>query len=269
MLRFIFMSMLLAAVLTGHAEGLRIVSLAASITQNLYFIGANEELVGCTRFCLTNPEDKIPVVADAVNVNLEKIVALQPDLVVAGGLTSPKTLEALERMGIQSIRLNQPKDFEEICGQCLKLGEISGHSAEAKAIVAQACEQLAAAKRNIDPSHQPKVFMEIGRNPLFAAVPGSFMNDYIVQAGGKNIAAGLKSGSTSREFVLLNNPDVIFVVGMGIVGEEEIEAWKKIRSLAAVRDGKVFPLDQYICSPTPLTFVETVEEIIRLMKNKE
>ena len=245
--------MLLAAVLTGHAEGLRIVSLAASITQNLY--------------------------------------ALQPDLVVAGGLTSPKTLEALERMGIQSIRLNQPKDFEEICGQCLKLGEISGHSAEAKAIVAQAREQLAAAKRNIDPSHQPKVFMEIGRNPLFAAVPGSFMNDYIVQAGGKNIAAGLKSGSTSREFVLLtggkniaaglksgstsrefvllNNPDVIFVVGMGIVGEEEIEAWKKIRSLAAVRDGKVFPLDQYICSPTPLTFVETVEEIIRLMKNKE
>ena len=119
------MSMLLAAVLTGHAEGLRIVSLAASITQNLYLIGANEELVGCTRFCLTNPEDKIPVVADAVNVNLEKIVALQPDLVVAGGLTSPKTLEALERMGIQSIRLNQPKDFEEICGQCLKLGEIS------------------------------------------------------------------------------------------------------------------------------------------------
>ena len=241
MLRFIFMSMLLAAVLTGHAEGLRIVSLAASITQNLYLIGANEELVGCTRFCLTNPEDKIPVVADAVNVNLEKIVALQPDLVVAGGLTSPKTLEALERMGIQSIRLNQPKDFEEICGQCLKLGEISGHSAEAKAIVAQAREQLAAAKRNIDPSHQPKVFMEIGRNPLFAAVPGSFMNDYIVQAGGKNIAAG----------------------------QEEIEAWKKIRSLAAVRDGKVFPLDQYICSPTPLTFVETVEEIIRLMKNKE
>lgn len=263
------MSMLLAAVLTGHAEGLRIVSLAASITQNLYLIGANAELVGCTRFCLTNPEDKIPVVADAVNVNLEKIVALQPDLVVAGGLTSPKTLEALERMGIQSIRLNQPKDFEEICGQCLKLGEISGHSAEAKAIVAQAREQLAAAKRNIDPSHQPKVFMEIGRNPLFAAVPGSFMNDYIVQAGGKNIAAGLKSGSTSREFVLLNNPDVIFVVGMGIVGEEEIEAWKRIRSLAAVRDGKVFPLDQYICSPTPLTFVETVEEIIRLMKNKE
>ena len=69
----------------------------------------------------------------------------------------------------------------------------------------------------------------------------------------------------SKEFVLLQNPDIIFIVGMGIVGENEISKWQEINSLNAVKNDKLFPLDDYICSPTPITFVETVEELIKLL----
>ncbi len=261
-MKYVMFLLLSAAVCIGHAADLRIVSLAASITQNLYLIGANHEIVGCTRFCITQPEDDIAVVADAVNVNLEKIVALKPDVVVAGGLTSPKILDSLNRMGIKTTSLPQPQNFEEICRQCLTLGEISGQTEEAEAVVNRAKARMTEVQKRIDRTKAPSVFMEIGRNPLYAAIPGSFMHDYIVQAGGRNIAEKLDNASTSKEFVLLQNPDVIFVVGMGIVGEEEIQTWKAIRSLNATRKGKVFPLDQYICSPTPETFVETVDTII-------
>lgn len=220
-------------------------------------------MVGCTRFCITDPEDEIPVVADAVNVNLEKIVSLQPDIVLAAGLTSPKILESLERMGIKTRRFPQPKDFEEICQQCLALGEISGNKEKADSVVARSKESLLRVQQRIDKTlASPKVFMEIGRGPLYAAIPGSFLHDYLVQSGGQNIAEELSNPITSKEFVLLRNPDVLFVVGMGIVGEEEIESWKSISSLNAARDNRVIPLDEYICSPTPETFVETVAVII-------
>ena len=57
----------------------------------------------------------------------------------------------------------------------------------------------------------------------------------------------------------------LFIVGMGIVGEEESENWKKIKSLKAVKNNKVFLLDSYVCSPTPMTFVDTVKKMMELM----
>ena len=269
MQKFILLFILLITAITGYSQKhKRIVSLAASITQNLYLLGANEDIVGCTRFCITEPTDSIPVVADAVSVNMEKIVALQPDIVLASGLTPPKVLEGFERMGIKTKRLNQPKNFEEICQQFITLGEISGKADKAEATVKECKARLENLKKGINFNNPPKVFMEIGCDPLFSALPGSFMHDYIQQTGGVNIAQDLDNAMVSKEFVLLQNPDIIFVVGMGIVGENEITKWKEIKSLNAVKNNKIFPLDQYICSPTPVTFVETVEELIQLMKQE-
>ena len=130
----------------------------------------------------------------------------------------------------------------------------------------QECKtRLEEAKKNIPSDRYPKVFMEIGCDPLYTALPGSFMHDYIQQTGGINIAKDLDNAMISKEFVLLQNPDIIFIVGMGIVGENEISKWKEINSLNAVKNDKLFPLDDYICSPTPITFVETVEELIKLL----
>ena len=243
----------------------RIVSLATSITQNLYLLEANQYMVGCTQFCVTRPEDSLVVVADAVHAYVEKIVALQPDIVLASGLTEPKVLETLERMGIKTKRLMPPRSFEEICQQFVELGKLAGKQDIAQSIVDQSKESLQALKKEVLGKPVLRVFMEIGCNPLFTVLPNSFMQDYIQLAGGINIAQELDKEVVSKEFVFLQDPDVIFVVGMGIVGEEELANWKKMKNLKATRNNKIFSLDSYICSPTPITFVETVKKIIELM----
>lgn len=264
MQKFILFFLLLVTITSGYAQkNKRIVSLAASITQNLYLLEANEQIVGCTRFCITDPADSIPVVADAVSVNMEKIAALQPDIVLTGGLTPPKVLQGLERLGIKTQRLDQPKDFEEICRQFIILGEISGKKAKAESTVQECKARLANVKKSIKADKPLKIFMEIGCNPLYTALPGSFMHDYIRQTGGMNIAQELNNATISKEYVLLQNPDAIFVVGMGNVGKDEVDKWKEIKSLNAVKNNKIFLFDDYICSPTPVTFVETVEDICK------
>lgn len=257
--------LLLTVTLFVHAENRRIVSLAASVTRNLYAIEAGDEIVGCTRFCVTDAKDSIPVVADAINVNMEKIVSLHPDIVIASGLTPPKVLEGLNRMGIRTERLKEPADFNEICSQCLLLGQLSGREENARKVVERSKARLEAIQARTQAEKAWKVFMEIGCDPLFSALPGSFMHDYIVRSGGKNIAEGLDNAMVSKEYVLLQNPDVILVVGMGIVGEDEIGKWKAVKSLSAAKKGKIYPLDQDICSPTPATFVDTVEKIVFLL----
>ena len=260
----LWLGICLACVIQAQ-EVKRIVSLAPFITQNLYLLEANKQIVGCTRFCMTRSEDRIEVVADALNAYVEKIVALQPDIVLAGGLTEPKVLDALERMGVKTKRLTSPRNFKEVCNQFLELGELSGKQERAQCIVKQSQEALEALVKGRAGKPALKVFMEIGCNPLFTVLSDSFMQDYIELAGGVNVAKQLDKAVVSKEFVLLQDPDVIFIVGMGIVGEEESENWKKIKSLRAVKNNKVFLLDSYVCSPTPMTFVDTVKKMMELM----
>lgn len=256
---------LLISVSTFAQANKRIVSLAASITRNLTELGAQKEIVGCTKYCQTDPANSIPVVADAINVNLEKITLLKPDIVIAGGLTTPRTIEALKKMGIQTLQLQQPKNFEELCNQFTLLGKISGKEQEANRIITS-CKQRLTAIRNNLPSKSPKVFMEIGNNPLFAALPGTFMHDYIVQAGGNNIATTLSNGSVSKEFVILQDPDIILITAMGIAGDTEKRNWQKLNFLRAVKNDKIYTLPDDICSPTPTSFINTVDELSRLLQ---
>jgi len=94
------------------------------------------------------------------------------------------------------------------------------------------------------------------------------MNDFITFSGGTNVAARFKIGNVSREFALKQNPDVIFIVTMGIVAEEERETWLGYSVLSASKSKNIFILDaDKTCSPTPILFVDALEEMIRLMYN--
>ncbi|MDR2130002.1 MAG: helical backbone metal receptor [Odoribacteraceae bacterium] len=261
----IFIAILLQA---NGQEARRVVSLAASITKNLYLLDAGDHLVGCTRYCVTGPASSIPVVADAVSVNMERVALLRPDVVLASGLTHPRIVSGLERMGIKVVRLGQPKDFDEICLQLEQLGELTGTLDRARAINRACRERLEVVEKRVAARKgeaRPRVFFQVGADPLFTALAGTFMHDYITRAGGENIAARLDNGIVSREFVLLSAPDVILITAMGIAGDEQVKKWRAITSLPATRSGRVYLIDDTICSPTPVTFTEGVEEIARLV----
>ena len=92
------------------------------------------------------------------------------------------------------------------------------------------------------------------------------MDDFITLLGAENIAGQLTGGTVTREFVIANNPDYIFIATMGIVGEEEVKIWKKYPNLTATRQGHIYIIDaDKACQPIPSYFVETLQEMNRLM----
>lgn len=242
----------------------RIISLAPSITKSLYLLEAEELLVGCTSFCLLDQAEDAQIVASAIKVNLEKAILLEPDLVIASSLTNPETLKAFEKSGIEILMLPYSKSFNDLCSQLQLLGEKIGKKALADEIVVSSKQKIEVLKKQVPRSDKkPKLFLQIGANPLFTAVPNTFLQDFIDFSGGENIANDLKIGSISREKVLVSNPDVIFILLMGTLSADEKQTWQRYKNMSAVKNNKIFVMDQEkTCSPTPILFVEALEEMI-------
>jgi len=248
----------------------RIVSLAPSITEELYLLGAEDRLVGNTAYCVTPPEARCKEkVGSLTKVDLEKIVGLKPDLVLATSLTNPKTIQKLRDLRIEVRIFPAPKNFTILCDQFLELGIAVGQELRAREIVKAAEEKVAAIKLRTAAFVKPKVFIEIGAKPLFTANSDYIINDFVNLAGGENIAEGAKIGSYSKEEVLRRDADVILIVTMGFAGEAERESWRKLKTLSAVKHDRIYIISsQKICGPTPVTFVKTLEEINALLHSK-
>ena len=254
----------------GHTEqnfSQRIISLGPSITEQLYLLKAQDRLVGCTIYCKRPKEAKSKEkVGTVVEVNLEKIIGLKPDLVLATSLTDFKAIKKLKNLGIEIVSFFPPKNFAEICEQFLELGKIIGKEKKAEEIISKAKDKINATKKKVKNLPKPKVFIQIGARPLFTVIGDSFVNDFIEFAGGVNIAQNLKSGFYSREKVIEANPNVIIIVTMGIVGEEEKGVWEKYLILEAVKNNRVYIIDSYkLCSPTPLSFADALEQITGIL----
>ena len=255
--------------LTGYAGTVypqRIISLVPSITEEIYLLNAEDKLIGNTVYCI-RPEGakKKEKVGTIININLEKIVQLEPDLVLASSLTAPGAKEKLKGLGIKVVTFRQPKNFSELSRQFLELARLTGRQKEAGKIVGMVRRKANLLKEKAGGLRKPKVFIQIGANPLFTANKDSFLNDLIELAGGINIARDVEIGFYSREEVLKRNPDVIIITAMGI-GEREKENWQKYNTLNAVRNNRIYLVDSCkFCSPTPVSFVEMLEDVVEIL----
>lgn len=245
----------------------RIISLGSSLTEQLYLLGVEDRLAGCTVYCKKPKEAESKTkVGTIIEVNLEKVVSLKPDLVLATSLTDPKAKEKLKNLGIEVAYFSQAKNFSQMCEHFLELGRLVGKKKEAEEIINSAENKVAAIKKTVKNLPKPEVFIQIGAKPLFAATGSSFINDFIEFAGGINIAKEAKEGIYSREEVLKKDPEVIIIVTMGIVGEKEKEIWQRYKTLKAVKKDRIHIVDSYtLCSPTPAGFVEALEEMVGIL----
>ncbi|MEW6095109.1 MAG: ABC transporter substrate-binding protein [bacterium] len=245
----------------------RIISLGPSITKGLYLLGVEDKLIANTIYCIEPPEaKKKEKIGTVIKINIEKIFNLKPDIVFATSLTDPKAKEKLKNLGIKVITFSTPRDFSSICEQFLELGKLVGKEKEARKIVKSAENKATSIKKKTENLNKPKVLVQVGAKPLFVATGRYFVNDYIEFAGGVNIAKEAGEGIYSREQVLKANPDIIIITTMGIVGEDEKRTWKKYKTLEAVKNGQIYIIDtDKITSPTPQSFVNTLEEFIHIL----
>jgi ABC-type Fe3+-hydroxamate transport system substrate-binding protein len=244
----------------------RIVSLVPTVTEELYLLGAGDKIVGVTVYCQRPPQAQTKEkVGTVIDVNIEKIIELRPDLVIASPLTDRKQIRKLRGLELRVEIFDAPTDFQGLCDSFLTLSRLVGKEQRAEEVLERTNRKLEAVKKRIEGVAKSQVFVQIGANPLFTADRASFINDLIECAGGINIASDAKTGIYSREEVIKRNPDTILIVTMGIVGEREKEVWLRYKTIDAVKNRRIFTVDSYrVCSPTPVSFVQTVKELVRL-----
>jgi iron complex transport system substrate-binding protein len=192
----------------------RIVSYLPSNTETLYAIGAGDRIVATDSYSNYPPEVQSKPKLGGIQVNLEALIALQPDLVVSTG-ARPDFPTLLEPYHIPVVMLAYT-DVEGTLTNILLLGKIVGQPAEAGRLVDQMRRHLAAVQEKVRSAKKVRVYYEVdGTDPSkpYTAGPGSFINDLITMAGGENIAAGATGQfpQISAEEIVRANPEVIVV----------------------------------------------------------
>lgn len=245
----------------------RIISLAPSFTKQLYLLNAEDKLIANTTYCNFPKEAKNkPKIGSMVQIDIEKIVSLKPDLVLATGMTKPRLINNLSRLGIKVIIINSPNNFDEICKDLIQIGSLCGNSLKANKIVKQAKLDFIKVKKLISSVKKKKIFMQVGSKPLFAVIPGNFIDEMINLAGGINVVTQKSTGIYSREKVLIDNPEFILITTMGIAGTQEKKIWKKYKSIEAVKKNNIFLIkSQKLLSPTPSEFIESVKLLSKII----
>lgn len=247
----------------------RIVSLAPSITEGVYLLGAGERLVGVTIYCDRPPEAKgKEKIGTLLEPDTEKIVSLGPDIVLGTrDGNDPNTAERLKTLGLKVELIPSSNGFVELCGNLLVLGRLIGCEEKARELVNESRKKVEWVQKKLSGHPRKKVFWEVGARPLVTTGGGGYLDDMTVLAGGENIAHEKKGAwlRYSREEVVRRNPDVIVLVQMGDVGKDEIGVWSRYKGVTAMKENRFLVLGQEMTAPLPMDFVEGLEALARFL----
>jgi iron complex transport system substrate-binding protein len=241
--------------LTGNPT--RIVSLAPNLTEILYSLGLGARVVGVTKFSCYPPEAALkPKVGSYINLNVEKIISLSPELVIGTvDGNKPGVVNLLERAGIQVFIVN-PRKVKQVIHTIASIGEVCGVIEKADIIVGQLNRRVNRIIRRIASRERPLVFLQINVRPIMTVNRNTFHHDVIRLAGGRNMteAEPITYPRISLEAVIRRKPDVIIISSMERGGrfEKARQAWLRWKSIPAVKNNRVHLIDSdLIDRPSP------------------
>jgi len=248
----------------------RIVSMAPNVTEILFTIGLDQEVVGVTNFCdYPDAAREKTKIGGYYNPNIEAILSLTPDLIIGtpDGYNE-EGVAKLTQSGISVFIIN-PGDVDAVLEAILTLGKITGRDNVAKQVVENLRGRVQAVREKvalIPADERPKVFYEIGQDPLITAGPGNFVDDLISDAGGINIANDAPTDwpRYSVEAVIMKEPDVILTASH--VGSENDSAasWRRYRTIPAVQNDRIYLVDPDILLRSGPRIVDGLEELYSL-----
>lgn len=247
----------------------RVVSLGPYITENLLLLGVDKKIVGITIHDRLEIKKNRVIVGTLLDPNIEAIIRLKPDIVIASKEGNRKqTVEKIKNLGITVETLEEVITYNDLKKNFLTLAKIFGKTDEANQIISNIDKKLADIKKS-RPKNRKKVFWQLGTKPLVTVGENTYFNQLTMIAGGTNIFADIKTKyiTISAEEVIKRNPDVI--IGMGMEENTQIfEFWKQFKNIEAVKKNKIFKVDDYMfCSPTPESFLKSVQMLMEMLKN--
>ena len=247
----------------------RVISLAPSITEILYAIGLDNEIVGVTEFCdYPPPAQQKPKIGYA-QPNIEAIVALQPELVLAPrAFLRPELLAKFEQLKIPTFVVD-PESFEEIPSRIQTVGRILNRSSSADEVASTMRQRIASIRSKMEPLARVRVLYVLNSQPLITVGPGSYLDQVIKVAGGSNIASEttVPYPHLSMEAVLKEDPEIIvFPIGKAEgISPSEQQQWLRWTSLSAVKQGRLHQIPADVLNRPGPRIVEGLEGLARII----
>ncbi|MEM2189911.1 MAG: cobalamin-binding protein [Archaeoglobaceae archaeon] len=254
----------------------RIVSLSPSNTEILFAIGAGDRVVGVTDYCNYPPEvaelvakGKIQRIGGYSTVNVERIIALKPDLVIASYGNGLATIEVLRKY--TKVIAFDPKDIRGIERSILAIGVATGNYENAEKIVSEMEKRISEIKAR-EKSYK-RVAHIVWNDPIWVSGKETFIDEAITIAGGINVFNFSGWRIVSVEDLIRANPEVIIVSsGSGMSGGRDVVyEWvisdKRLKNVEAVKNGKVFVIDADIISRPGPRIVDALEQIYQLLNS--
>jgi iron complex transport system substrate-binding protein len=252
----------------------RIVSLAPNVTEILFSLGLDEEIVGVSVHCNFPRKTSTKVrIGSYIRLDFEKITSLNPDLIIATG--AGNTREMVDRLGKLgfSTYVIYPKNFSDILKNVVHMGQVVNREKEARVIVEglrKRSQRVIERTKNLPP---PKVFIQIGEAPMVTVGQGSFADDLIRLAGGENIAGKEKEvyPRFGMEEILKRSPEVIIISSMNPKGDYQkiLQDWNRWKTLSAVRNGRVHIIDSDLIDRPSPRIIEGLEKLASMLHPEE
>ena len=245
----------------------RIISLAPNLTEVLFELGAGEELVGVTRFCTYPPAaQKKEKIGDFINPNLEKIVALKPDLILAERWPSSKIVPRLRQIGLNVIETTSPKSVAGIYQLIDEVGTAIGKRDRAQTLIKGMRQRIRAIEaRGKSFPRRPLLYIEIDP-PSWTVGRNSFINEAVFICGARNIFDDSERPAlqVSREVVAERNPEIIVSFDTAASEIRSRPGWSQIK---AIREGNIIDgLNRNLLTHGNHRLVEGMEELQRRLE---
>lgn len=252
----------------------RIISLAPSLTELVFAAGAGDRLVGVVEYS-DYPEaaTRLPLIGRFDRFDIEAIVALQPDLILAWQSGNPRaTIDALERLGL-TVYSAEPKFLDSIPEQLRRIGMLAGSSVAAETAATDFETRLATLESLYRERDSVRVFFQVWDRPLMTVGGNELTNDLITLCGGANVFAelGALAPKVGLEDVLLRDPEIIIASGIDDTRPAWLDAWSDWPSLSAVREGAITFVDPDLTqrhSPRVLLGAELLCERIDALRTR-
>lgn len=246
-----------------QSELKRIVSIVPSVTEMVYAAGLGDRLVGVTEWC-TYPEEakKLPKVGD-MNINVEAVLALRPDLVVADPSMSGATIGKLRELGLKVLSLKSD-NLQEMLTSLRTLGKAGGSEAKAETLASSLEARINKVKElAAKATTRPLVFVEIWNEPLMTAGKGTYVDELITIAGGRNVAGEVSGWPVfSLETVIKADPYLVILTNFNKTEFLGRKAWSGVSAVKSGRVAEVNP-DLYVRSGPRL--VDGLEEMAKMV----
>jgi iron complex transport system substrate-binding protein len=231
--------------LTLAVPAQRIVSLAPHVTELLFAAGAGAKIVAVSEYSDFPPAARnLPRVASSAGVDIERVLALRPDVVVAWRLeATARSLDRLQSLGVP-VFYSEPHRLAEIPGALEALGALAGVEASAKPQAARLRAELGALRAKYRSRPVIDVFYQIAERPLMTINGQQFVSDALALCGGRNVFADASviAPVINLEAVIARNPEVIVAATADLNDTSWQDAWKRFGTLRAVRYGNLLTL---------------------------